>query len=65
MKPIKEILGDTKPKNVTKITKALEQGNLHIYWIPLVPLGGWKFKACPNCGISQKITSEEFKSLKA
>ena len=55
MKPIKEILGDAKPKNVTKITKALEQGNFHIYWIPLVPLGGWKFKACPNCGISQKI----------
>lgn len=31
MKPIKEILGDTKPKNVAKITKAFEQGNCSQY----------------------------------
>ena len=51
MKPIKDILGDTKPKNVKKVTKAFENG-------------GWKFKACPNCGVSQKLTSAEFKALK-
>lgn len=47
-----------------EMSLAHESGYFHIYWIPLVPLGGWKFKACPNCGISQKLTSEEFRTLK-
>ena len=47
-----------------EMSLAHESAYFHIYWIPLVPLSGWKFKACPNCGISQKVTPEEFKALK-
>ena len=36
MKPIKEILGDTKPKNVEKITKAFEQGDCSQYMAPFM-----------------------------
>lgn len=47
-----------------EMSLAHESGYFHIYWIPLFPLGGWKIKACPVCGVSQKLTSEEFKTLK-
>lgn len=47
-----------------EMSLAHEKGYVHIYWIPIFPLGGWKFKACPNCGVSQKLTSAEFKALK-
>lgn len=36
MKPIKEILGDTKPKNVAKITKAFEKGDCSQYMVPFM-----------------------------
>lgn len=47
-----------------EMSLAHESGYFHIYWIPLFPLGGWKIKACPVCGVSQKLTAEEFKTLK-
>lgn len=47
-----------------EMSLAHESGYFHIYWIPLFPLGGWKIKACPVCGVAQKLTSEEFKTLK-
>lgn len=43
---------------------AHEAGYFHIYCIPLFPLSGWKIKACPVCGIAEKLTKEEFKALK-
>lgn len=36
MKPIKDILGDTKPKNVAKITKAFEKGDCIQYMEPFM-----------------------------
>lgn len=43
---------------------AHETGYFHIYYIPLVPIGGWKVKLCPVCGISEKLDGATFKALK-
>ncbi len=36
----------------------------HVYYIPLLPMSGWKVKLCPNCGVAAKLTPEEYKALK-
>lgn len=43
---------------------AHESAYAHIFWIPIIPLGGWKVKMCPNCGIVEKLTGAGFKALK-
>lgn len=47
-----------------ELSLAHESGYYHIYWLPLFPIIGWKFKACPKCGMAKKLTSQEFKELK-
>lgn len=51
--------------NYVELSVAHESKYAHIYHIPLMPLPGWKLKFCPNCGVAQKLTKDEFKSLKA
>lgn len=36
----------------------------HIYYIPLLPMPSLKIKACPNCGLAELLTNEEYKQLK-
>ena len=43
---------------------ARETGYGHLYYIPLLPLPTLKMKACPNCGLAQILSSEEYKQLK-
>ena len=51
-------------KHEIKLVLAHEGGYCHICWIPVFPYSGWKVKACPVCGISEKLTKQEFKNLK-
>jgi len=48
-----------------ELSLAHETNAAHLYYIPLIPLGGWKLKVCPKCGIAQKLTPQEYKDLKS
>lgn len=47
-----------------EMSLAHESGYHHVYYIPVFPYIGWKIKACPNCGIAEKLTKEEFNTIK-
>lgn len=50
-------------RHTVEMVLAREGGYFHICFIPLIPLSGWKVKLCPNCGIVQKFSKQEFKEL--
>ncbi|MCQ2467902.1 MAG: zinc ribbon domain-containing protein [Clostridia bacterium] len=43
---------------------AKEGGYAHLCYIPVFPYLGEKFKFCPYCGISTKLTGAEYKAIK-
>lgn len=47
-----------------ELALAHEHGYIHIYYIPLIPFGGWKIKMCPVCGVAEKLDGATFKALK-